>query len=409
MKKPPSPPCLPLIGHIPGFRRDVLGLIKRSVREYGDMVYFKLGPYPIYLINHPDSIVHVLKKNAGNYDKETRSTRFLRDISGESLLTSNGEEWRKKRHHLQPAFHRQAIMGFESIIREEADVLVNSWKNQSQVNASADFTTTTFKIVARSLFGADIDRATLVSLADPITRLLTEAFTRLGSLTGMKSRKFKQALKELDTVVNSIISSRTESPGSPDLLELIRSGNPDPKYIHDESISFLLAGHETTANALSWLFAYLAFHPEEQERCSKDPAALERAFNEAMRLAPPIWIVERRALDPDEISGYPIPKNASIAICTYTVHRHPDFWEDPESFKPDRFLEPAPAAYIPFGLGPRVCIGKEFALMEARIIAGALLENYQFTPTSPTFPEAETGITLRIKNDLRLNVQPRRP
>lgn len=408
MKKPPSPPCLPIIGHIPGFRRDVLGLIQRSVREYGDMVYFKLGPHPIYLINHPDDVIHVLKKNAANYDKETRSTKFLRDISGESLLTSNGDEWRKKRQHLQPAFHRQAIMGFESIIREEADVLVKSWQNQNRVNASADFTTTTFKIVARSLFGADIAREVLASLAAPITQLLTEAFTRLGSLTGMKSRKFKQSLKELEDVVSSVISSRTNSPGSPDLLELIRSGNPDPKYIREESISFLLAGHETTANALSWLFAYLAYDPEEQERCAQDPDTLERAFNEAMRLSPPIWIVERRALGPDEISGYPIPKNASLAICTHTLHRHPDFWDEPDRFKPDRFLEPAPAAYIPFGLGPRVCIGKEFALMEARIIASALLKNFNFTPTSPEFPEAETGITLRIKNDLHLNVQPRR-
>lgn len=407
--KPPSPPCFPFIGHIPEFRRDVLGLIIRSVREYGDMIYFKLGLYPVYLINHPDHIAHILKKNAANYDKETRSTRFLRDISGESLLTSNGDEWRKKRQHLQPAFHRQAIMGFESIIREEADVLVNLWKNQSQVNASADLTTTTFSIVARSLFGADIDRDTLGSLSGPISQVLSEAFTRLGSLTGMKSRAFLRAMKQLNTVVDSIISSRTQSPESPDLLEMIRSGNPDPKCIHDESISFLLAGHETTANALSWLLAYLAFHPDEQERCSNDPEALERAFQEAMRLAPPIWIIERHALEPDEISGYPIPKNASIAICTYTVHRHPDFWDDPESFKPDRFLEPAPTAYIPFGLGPRVCIGKEFALMEARIIAGALLANYQFTPTSSTFPKAEAGITLRIKNDLHLNLQPRRP
>ncbi len=407
--KPPSPPSLPLIGHIPAFRRDVLGLIIRSVREYGDVIRFKLGPHPIYLVNHPDAILHVLKKNAVNYDKDTRSTRFLRDIASESLLTSNGEAWRQRRQHLQPAFHRQAISGFESIMREEAEVLVRSWKNQSQVNASADLTTTTFSIVARSLFGSDVARSTLASLAAPIAQVLTEAFTRLGSLTGRKSRRFVSAMSQLNAVVDSVIAARTQAPDSPDLLELIRLGNPDPRAVHDESVSFLLAGHETTANALSWLLAYLAHHPDEQARCAQDPAALDRAFQESLRLSPPIWIIERHALGPDEISGYTIPQNASVAICTYTVHRHPDFWDAPDTFQPDRFLQPVPAAFIPFGLGPRVCIGKEFALMEARIIAGALLENFQFTPMSSTFPEAETGITLRIKNDLHLILKPRRP
>jgi cytochrome P450 len=260
--KPPSPPSLPLIGHIPAFRRDVLGLIVRSVREYGDVIRFKLGPHPIYLVNHPDAILHVLKKNAANYDKDTRSTRFLRDIASESLLTSNGEAWRQRRQHLQPAFHRQAIEGFASIMREEAEFLVHSWKNQSQVNASADLTTTTFSIVARSLFGSDVARATLASLAAPIAQVLTEAFTRLGSLTGRKSRKFVSAMSQLNAVVDSVIAALTQAPDSPDLLELIRLGNPDPRAVHDESVSFLLAGHETTASWLSWTLYLLSLHPQ---------------------------------------------------------------------------------------------------------------------------------------------------
>ena len=188
--KPPSPPSLPLIGHIPGFRRDVLGLLIRSVEEYGDHIRFKLGPHPVYVFNHPDDAYHVLKKNASNYDKETRSTRFLRDIADESLLTSNGKQWQKRRQHLQPAFHRKAIVGFETIMQEEAQALLKSWEQQTQVNASADLTTTTFRIVARALFGTDIPRDTLTSLAAPIGQLLTESFTRLGSLTGRKSRQF---------------------------------------------------------------------------------------------------------------------------------------------------------------------------------------------------------------------------
>lgn len=407
--KPPSPPCLPLIGHIPAFRRDVLGLLISSVQTHGDFIRFQLGPRPVYLVNHPKDITHVLKKNAANYDKDTRSTRFLRDICGESLLTNNGDQWRKCRHQLQPAFHRQAISGFEAIMQEEAERLVDSWKNQSQVNASNDLTTTTFSIVARSLFGTDIPRDTLTTLAEPITQVLTEAFTRLGTLTGRKSRNFIRSMDQLNAAVDSIISARTTPPDSPDLLELILAGNADPHYVRNESIAFLLAGHETTANALSWLLAYLAHHPEEQARCVNDSDALDRAFQETLRLAPPIWIIERHAIGPDEVSGFTIPKNASVAICTYTVHRHPDFWDNPDAFQPDRFLDPVPAAFLPFGLGPRVCIGKEFALMEARIIASAILANYQLTPLSDTLPEPETGITLRVKNDLHLNLQTRLP
>ena len=408
--KPPSPPSLPLIGHIPGFQRDVLGLLIRSVKEYGDHLRFKLGPYPVYVFNHPDDVLHILKKNASNYDKETRSVRFLRDISEESLLTSNGKEWQQRRQHLQPAFHRKAIVGFETIMREEAEELAESWAAQSEVEAADDLTTVTFSIVARSLFGADIPRETLTSLADPISRLLTEAFTRLGTLTGRKSRAFRESKKQLDQVVGDVIAKRSQQPETPDLFELIRSGNPDPNYVHHESISFLLAGHETTANALSWLLAFLAQHPEEQERCATDPEALERAFNESMRLAPPVWIIERHALGEDEVSGYRIPKGISLAIPTYTMHRHPDFWEEPDRFNPDRFIDAdlPQAAFIPFGIGPRFCIGKEFAKMEARIIAGAILPRFRFRLASDETPQPQAAITLRIKGGLRLKLEPRK-
>lgn len=409
--KPPTPPGLPLIGHIPEFRRDVLGLLIRSVKKYGDRVRFRLGPYPVYLFNHPDDVRHILKTNAANYDKDTRSTRFLSDICGESLLTSNGEKWRERRQHLQPAFHRRAITGFETIMQDETEHLVARWEKKEEVDAAADLTTTTFGIVARSMFGTAIPRETLSSLADPIGRILTEAFIRLGTLTGRKSKSFRRAMAQLDGVVDSVISNRVESPDSPDLLDLIRSACDDPRDVHGESIAFLLAGHETTANALSWLLANLAGHPGEQERCATDPEALDRAFQESMRLAPPIWIIERHAIGPDEVSGYHVPKGVSAVICTYTLHRHPDFWDDPDEFKPDRFLKsdfPA-SAFIPFGLGPRVCIGKQFALMEARIIAGALLSRFRFRRATDNPLEAEPGITLRLKGELRLKLEPRTP
>lgn len=405
--KPPSPPAVPFLGHIPQFRRDPLGLIIRSVRTHGDFVRFRLGPHSVYLVNHPEMVHHLLKGNAANYDKDTRSTRYLRDICGDSLLTTNGEQWKCRRHHFQPAFHKKAIEGFAAIMHEEANNLATRWQGRSQVEASSDFMATTFRVVVRALFGGNLSERSVAALETPIDVALKETFARHTSLTGRKTRRFTRAMQHLNQALEDILSSRTSAPDTPDLLELIRSGAQNADDVRNEAITFLLAGHDTTAHTLTWLLAYLAHHPEEQSRCAHDPAALNRALQETLRLSPPIWIIERHALGPDEIAGYTIPRGASLVASPYTIHRHPDFWEDPERFLPDRFLAPAPAAYLPFGLGPRVCIGKEFALMEARIIASALLSKFHFTPLSSTFPEPDPAITLRVKGGLPLLVQAR--
>jgi cytochrome P450 len=410
--KAPGPPSLPLIGHLPGFRRDVLGLLAQGVRDYGDLVRFKLGPREVILVNHPDAIRQVLKTNARNYDKDTRSTRLLSDICGESLLTANGDEWQRRRHTLQPAFHHRAVEGFASIIHEEGAALVERIAGHDDIEASSQMMQTTFRVVARALFGADLPDATTAALEAPIETLLGEAFARLGSLTGRRSREFRRAKRQLDEIVAGILSEILAKPRSADevtdLLGLMRSGDYDEVDLRNESTNFLIAGHETTANALTWLLAHLAAHPEEQDRCAADPAALERALSETLRLSPPIWIVERQAIGADEIGGYEIPAGVSVVVCTYTLHRHRDFWEDPESFNPDRFLDPPPAAYLPFGLGPRVCIGREFALMEAKIIAAALLERYRFSLSAGGgVPVPEAAITLRVRGGLRLRLEPR--
>lgn len=407
MPRAPGPPSLPLIGHILGFRRDVLGLLAKGVGDHGDLVRFKLGPREVFLVNHPNGIQQVLKKNARNYDKDTRSTRFLKDICGESLLTSNGEEWQRRRQTLQPAFHRKAIEGFTGIMREEADALVRRFEGRDEIDASSAMMHTTFRVVARSLFGADLPDATTAALEAPIEAVLGETFARIGSFTGRRSRVFTQAMRQLDDCVATILAARRPESDVPDLLALMRTGEYDDQDLRNEAVNFLLAGHETTANALTWLLAHLSQRPEEQDRCASDPDALERALSETLRLSPPIWIIERHALGADEIAGFTVPAEASVVVCTYLVHRHRDFWEDPEAFNPDRFLKPPPAAYLPFGIGPRACIGREFSLIEAKTIAAALLERFRFSPVSDAPPEPEPAITLRVRGGLRLRIQPR--
>ncbi len=407
MRKAPGPPSLPLIGHIPAFRRDVLGLLAAGVRDYGDVVRFQLGPRPVYLVNHPDGIRQVLKTNARNYDKNTRSTRFFHDICGESLLTSNGDEWQRRRHLLQPAFHRKAVEGFTSIMREESDTLVARLDGHGEFDASSAMMRTTFRVVARALFGADLSDATINALEEPIALLLSESFARHGSLLSWKSRAFTRAMRQLDEGVATVLAAPRPETDVPDLLALMRIGDYSAVDLRNEAVTFLLGGHETTANALTWLLAYLAVRPDEQTRCARDPDALGRALSETLRLSPPIWIIERHAIGPDEIGGFSIPAGVSVVVCPYTVHRHPDFWTEPDTFDPERFHAALPPAYIPFGLGPRVCIGKEFSLMEAGIIAGTLLARFQFSPVSDSPPVPDPAITLRVRGGLRLHISPR--
>jgi cytochrome P450 len=357
----------------------------------------------MHLVNHPDDIQHVLRTHARNYDKATRTTAFLREVTGESLLTSNGEAWLRRRQVLQPAFHRQAVDGFADIMRTEAAALVEKWRPGTTVEAAGEMMRVTFRVVARALFGAQVPAETLAALEAPIGVLLEESFARHGRPLGFTRPRFSQALAALDAAVAKVLeSARREG-----LLALMMDAGFSQHEIRDESITFLLAGHETTANALTWLFAFLARDAGEQDRCARDAGALDRTLQETLRLAPPIWILERHAIDADVIGGYDIPAGASVLICPYTVHRHPAFWEQPDQFRPDRFLQEPPAAYLPFGLGPRFCIGREFALMEARIIASAVLETFRIEPISNNPAVAVPGITLRVRGGLPLKLLPR--
>jgi len=401
----PSPPATPLLGHIPAFRRDVLGLLVDSVREHGDFIRFRLGPRAVHLVNHPDAIHRVLRTNAANYDKHTRTTAFLRDITGESLLTANDEAWERRRHLFQPAFHRRAVEGFARIMEEEAATLARRWKDESRVEAASAMMGVTFRVVARALFGSRLDDRTVASIEEPIGIVLEEAFARHGKLIGWRSRRFRRAMTRLEAAIDGVLA-RTR-PGEGGLLTLMRDGRVDGLSPRDESITFLLAGHETTANALTWLLAFLARDPDEQERCANDPEALDRALRETLRLAPPIWIIERHAVAADELGGFTLPAGASVVVCPYTVHRHPDYWEEPDLFRPERFLSEPPPAYLPFGLGPRFCIGREFALMEARIIAGEVLRRFRLAPLDVDPPVPQPTITLRIRGGLRLAVAAR--
>jgi cytochrome P450 len=441
----PGPPGSILFGNLGEFRRDVLGLVTRSAAEYGDVVRCRLGPQVVHLLNHPDHVAHVLQRRAANYDKRTRSTDTIRSITGESLLTANGDFWRRQRRMAQPAFHHRQIAGFTGKMTDATEAMVKEWRERTPPGAvldvASEMSRLTYAIVARTLFSIDS-----AGHADTIERamrvMLPHVFQRLGEIVrppdwfpSPANLRFRKALAEVDQVVYQIIAGHreAEAKGEPyeDLLGMLMTardpdtdaGLSDPQ-LRNETITFLLAGHETTANALSWTFHLIANHPEVEERLREeihrvlgdrtpeleDVAKLiytKRVIQEAMRLYPPIWIIERRAIAEDEIAGYHIPAGSSVVISPYALHRHPAFWKNPEEFNPSRFESPPPDAYIPFGAGARFCIGHEFAMLEARLIVAMVLQCFRLRAVQGHPVEPMPDITLRPRHGMRMTLHPR--
>ncbi len=428
-----------LLGNLREFRRDVLGLVLESAATYGDVARCRLGPQVVHLLNHPDHVGQVLQKRAANYDKNTRSSASIKSVTGESLLTCNGEAWKRQRRMDQPAFHHRQIAGFAERMTGAAASMLSNWRaSGGPLDISSEMARLTYSIVGQTLFSfntghdaATVERAMRV--------ILPHVFGRLGNflnwpdwLPTPANRSFRRSLAEVDHVVYRIIDQhrRAQECGEPDadllaMLMSVRDGETgaglDDSQLRNETITFLLAGHETTANALTWIFYLLSQHPEVERRLAEEITTVlggrtptledvpklaytKMVIQESMRLYPPIWIIERRVIEEDIIGGYTLPAGSAVVISPYALHRHPEFWERPEEFDPSRFQSPPPAAYIPFGAGPRFCIGNEFAMLEAHLITVMVMQAFQLrlVPGHPVEPLPD--ITLRSKHGMMMTL-----
>lgn len=441
----PGPPGHFLLGNLREFRSDVLGLVMNASAAYGDVVRCRLGPKIVHLINHPDLITQVLQKRAANYDKQTRSSAAIRAISGDSLLTSNGTTWKLRRRMDQPAFHHHhRIAGFAGKMTAETSAMLDRWKTLpagATLDIASEMSRLTYSIVGRTLFSFDTGEDSAI-VENAMRVMLPHVFARLGNILNpphwfptLANRRFTRALADVDSVVYRIIGEHRRSSGTAqannDLLAMLmdvrdseNGASLSDSQLRDETITFLLAGHETTANALSWIFHLIGRHPETEVRlldeidkvlgdrtpALDDVAALTytgAVIREAMRLYPPIWIIERRVIAEDVVGRYTLPAGSAVVISPYALHRHPAFWERPEEFDPSRFLGKSPEAYIPFGAGPRFCIGHEFAMLEAHLITAMVLQSFRLRaiPGHPVEPQPD--ITLRPKNGLPMTPHPR--
>lgn len=424
--------------------RDRLSLMSDAADEFGDAVRFRMGPKSLYFFNHPDHAKHVLADNAANYHKGMGLTEAKR-LLGDGLLTSEGELWRRQRRTIQPAFRRDRLGDFAGLIADEASALVSRLEckiGEGPVDVVAEMTRLTLSVLAKALLDADL--APFYSLGEEFEEAQDQAMFEMVTLRMLpiwlpipRHRRFHAALGRLEDAAMALVDERERSarPGADDvitrLLDAYRD-EPDPnvrrRRLRDELLTILLAGHETTASTLSWAWYLIDQHPEVAERMRAEAAEVlgdrlpvlddlyrlpytTMVIQETMRLYPPVWALTRRAVAADEVGGYRVPAGADVMICPYTLHRHPGFWPEPQRFDPLRF-EQAMAelthryAYIPFGAGPRVCVGSHLGMMEATFVAIMVARKLRLGLVPGREVKPEAMLSLRVQGGLPMLVLP---
>ncbi len=420
--------------------RDPLNFHLKMHQRYGDVVRISFGVSSAYLLRRPEHAKHVLQDNHTNYDKRNFDYRVLKPIVGEGLLTSNGDHWRGQRKLIQPAFQRERITALVPLIVERTEALIARWKAQPDASrdVSRDMSRLTLEIVTEALFGVDAGESA-AEIGEAFLILSRNVMDQYGSLPAMLpflptpgNLRAKRARKRLHAIVDRLIAERRSRPAGDDLLSAMLeardedSGRPmSETQLRDEVTTFLLAGHDTTANALSWTFYLLSQHPQIADRVESEidqvlgaepvaAAAIPQlnfgraVLQESMRLYPPAWIISRATIEADEIGGYVIDKRALVAVCAYDTQRLADVWPEPEKFDPGRFIDnhagPVPFAYYPFGAGPRMCIGAGLATIEAIVILATVMRKCRLRLVPGQTVEPEALITLRPRNGLEMTV-----
>lgn len=430
---PPGPPASGPLGSLPDIRRDRLGLLIKSVHDYGEVVHFRMLNRHVVLLANPDHVRHVFQDNYRNYSKQTPGFRVLRAFLRNGLLTNEGDQWLRQRRIAQPAFHRSRIAAFAKTMTTAATKLADRWDGDkaSETNLTADMMRLTLRIVGETLLSTDVTHE-----ADRVGQALTVALRSANRAVGRivdipqwiptpANVRLRRALAALDDVVYEIIDQRRhEANDTGDLLSMLMHARDEETgeamtdcQLRDEAMTIFLAGHETTAVALGWTWYLLSKYPEVAQRLRDEltdvlggrPPSFydlprltytEQVIKESMRLYPPAWIISRCAIAADRIGGYDIPPRTIIFASPYVTHRLPRLWENPEGFEPGRFdhdrVESTPPfTYFPFGGGPRQCIGNTFAMMEMVLVIATLAQRYRLDLVPGAHGGLAPGITLR--------------
>ncbi len=424
-----------------------LELYRNAWREHGDFVRMRVVPgIDMYLLAHPDAIEHVLHGNLKNYRKPDSFNVSVRPLAGKGILTSEGEFWRRQRRLMQPAFLRNSVARLSTTMVESIGRFVDEWEQAADgrtLDVLPEMMRLALRIASVSLFSTDISGD-----ADSIGRAYRSAFEYVSLkmnarlllqplwLPTRRNREFKRCKALLDRVVLELIARRHGESPRHDVLDLLLAAQDEDsgqrmsdEQLKDEALTILTAGHETTGAALAWTWYLLGQHPEAQQELFEQVAghlqgrlpAMEdlarmplvtAVFEESMRLYPPAWGMPRETVEPDVICGYPIPAKATIILSQMLAHRHPDFWQRPDAFDPSRFLPPSNQgrpkfAYFPFGGGPRICIGNQFAMVEGPLALAAIVQRFRFELVPNQCVEPDATFTLRPKHGVQMVVHKR--
>jgi cytochrome P450 len=428
----------------PEFRKDPLAGFLKHALKFGDIVRYR-GLWITHQLSHPDHIQQVLQTNAANYRKG-RDYRILKLSLGEGLLTSDGAFWQRQRKMTQPAFHSTQISGFVRIMEKHAATMMDQWEVLAATGEAFDvlpyLMRLTLNIVSEALFSTnlesdiavikdtlDVGRDYTVDRAWSIVRVPRQLPTR-------KNLRHQRSLANFHAILDRMVDERRKSSVHVnDLLSMLmdaRDEDGDPmsaKQLRDEMATLLTAGHETTTLVLAWALFLIGSNPGVAERMANElnflngraPAYEDLSrlrytrsvAEETMRLYPPVWVLSRTAIGDDDIGGFKIPGGSEILIFPYVTHRHPKWWSDPDKFDPERFLPERTVgrmrgAYLPFGLGPRTCIGLNFAMTEILVVLAMVLQRFRLElAMDPAKMKLDASVTLRPRTGVPIKIYKR--
>ncbi|MFC4359265.1 cytochrome P450 [Halobium salinum] len=430
---PPSPPGQPVLGHtIQFFRANPLDWFTDLTVEYGDVVQLDVAGQTVILLSNPDDIERVLIANNQNYRKGGFQKLVTNSLLGNGLVLAEGDEWRTHRRGLEPAFHPDRMPGYARRIRSHTERLLNSWSSGDVINLEEEMKRLTLRIIADALFGVDLaEDATELEIA--FTRVLRH-FERISQtyvylpewIPTPENMRYRRALDTLEAAVQKIIDAhRTGKIGRRTVVThlLENEGGWSEDEMRDEIVTLLVAGHETTALALTFTGYLLGRNPGVAARITSmvrglddgfvdgvaECVELDRVVKESLRLYPPVYGVFREPIADDVLGGYRIPSGSILALNQWVVHRDDRFFDQPDEFRPGRWTEKfedtlSPGAYFPFAAGPRRCLGDRFALLEAKLILAMILREYQFELVSEVPLEVVPSLTTQPKDPVRIRL-----
>lgn len=452
--KVPGPPGAPLIGNSRALLKDNLGFVMKMAREYGDVVHYRMGPMPVYQVNHPEGVKRILQDNNRNYSKDTFDLPFVNMLLGNGLVTSQGDTWLRQRRLMQPVFHHRYVTALVEQMADATAGMLDRWQQNEgsgrPLDIAEEMMSLTLDIVNQALFTSTVSdeteaiRQAMAFLAEDLAFRFQLPFYPPPFVPTLRNIRFKRALATLDRTIQGIIDGRRallatadlEEDEPQDLLSLLMAARDeetgegmDDRQLRDEVITMFIAGHETTALALSWAWYLLSAHPDVERKLHEElaselngraPTAADlpnliytrMVIDETVRLYPPAWISNRQSVNEDVICGYHIPAGSFVAFSPYVTHRDPDLWTDPERFDPERFANGQEKsrpryAYFPFGGGPRQCIGKGFALVEAQLILATVAQRYRLRLAPGHEVQPQALMTLRPKGGMPMVLEAR--